>query len=360
MPLATRFSQQVQSALAVHHSATKLLDKEPTKNAPADATANSTRRWHLARHVFRSGLIFGPMRRASDSIVPLLLKAHDIRVRARTASIDSTLMGSSFANFIDYLARKADDDTCNDSPRISIMKRSRSDTSTCIERNRLTDMIAQYETMIRQLDNYSKFTVEHPLQAPTMDVSQEGEGVRAWTTAGPRQTQSLARHAGRNFTEFILNDLLLSAKSAESERRCGSTAHTASQTDLWNMGEAESDEPADEKEIVPTLIGREEPPLMPSNIQVVVTDPSVEPAEQPLIARLFEGKKAAFTLDGIHMETMRLSKFSYAFHASFFVSPDDELLQTFTIAKTKCFFPSETILVSRIDGCPCRRTTRIV
>ena len=274
-PLATDFSQQVQSALALHHSATKFLDKEPTKNSPADA--RSTRRWHLARHVLRSGLIFGPKRCASDSIVPLLLKSHDVQLHARTTSIDSALMSSSFANFIDYLAS-------NDSPRISIMKRSRSDTSACIQRNRFSDMIAQYEAMVRHLDNYNKFTAEHPLQAPTVVVTQDGAVTPAWNVAGSRQAQSLSRHAGRNFTDFILNDLLLSTKTAENDRRRGSMTHTASQTDLSHMGEDESNndshEPVDEQEMALKQIGGEEPSAVLSSIQVIVTNSPVERQEE--------------------------------------------------------------------------------
>lgn len=135
--------------------------------------------------------------------------------------------------------------------------RTTSDASVCLRRNQLKDTIAQYETIVKHLKNYEKFMAEHPVSTSREKAMAE---IIADQTHRSRQTQSLARHAGRTFTDFIMTDLLSTTPSI---------AHAASQTDLS----------------------------------------CIEQEEQPLIQRLFQGKKTAFNPDDLQLQSVRIRKF---------------------------------------------------
>ena len=150
--------------------------------------------------------------------------------------------------------------------------RTTSDASVCLRRNQLKDTIAQYETIVKHLKNYEKFMAENPASTSRKEAMAE---IIADRTHRTRQTQSLARNAGRTFTEFIMNDLLSTTPSLR-EQRGSSIAHAASQTDLSCLEQEES-------------------------VEVI--------KEPPLIQRLFQGKKSAFNPDDLQLQSVRIRKF---------------------------------------------------
>ena len=147
-----------------------MFDVEKKKPAFADRKTSGIHHWHIARHVFRSGLIFGPSRRASDSIIPILIKTHNAQSRSRTNSLDSNSTDTPFQTLIDYIQQNNNDQYLNVNQEKVPLKRTVSDTTTCIQRNQLDDTIAQYEAIMRHLKNYDTFMATHP-QAPVRKLS---------------------------------------------------------------------------------------------------------------------------------------------------------------------------------------------
>lgn len=213
-------------------------------------------RWHVTRHVFRSGLIFNRIRRASDSILPLLMKTHranNDEHHPRTESIDSSTFNQTpFESLIDYLTY----DKNNDKDSLTIpakIKRSASYTGDCIRRNKLDDSIFQYEMILRHLKNYEQFMTTYPMPStntslaskkqreqsldsePINSLNETEEKFLTRTAIPNRQTQSLSRNVGRTFADFIMNDLFLSPtpKSSSSNLQRGlSISDASSQTDI--------------------------------------------------------------------------------------------------------------------------------
>jgi len=228
--------------------------------------------WHITRHVFRSGLIFCRGRRASDSILPLLMKTHETNHHPRTNSMESTFSQTPFESLIDYVTYNKDND--KDSLAVPTkMKRSASDTSDCVRRNKLDDSIFQYEMILRHLKNYEQFKTTYPPvpsstslpisskhqkrsfdSEPNSSLNETEEKFLARTSIPNRQTQSLSRNVGRTFSEFIMNDLFLSpssSKSSSKEQRGLSISHTSSQTDIAQSIHDIKDQINDSNKIVP-------------------------------------------------------------------------------------------------------------
>lgn len=266
------FQHQAQTVAILKQTLNK-MNVSKNKSIPQQRLCNSgIHHWHITKHVLRSGLIFNRTRRASDSILPLLIKTHQASGRSRADSIDSTRSQTPFESFIDYLnLNKADE---NDPSAIPIRtKRSTSDVSNCIRRNQLDDSIFQYESILRHLKNYEQFMSTHPprsspnpsISLKTAEVSVEAElstslheaevKFLARTSIPNRQTQSLSRNVGRTFSEFIMNDLFPSTLTASSspskEQRC-SSSHASSQTDSSQATEDMKDEAKELTEIIPS------------------------------------------------------------------------------------------------------------
>jgi hypothetical protein len=202
---------------------------------------NGIHHWRITRHVFRSGLIFKKTRRASDSILPLLIKTHTADLRSRTDSVDSTRSQTPFENLVDYLTYEEENER-NCLTVSKRRKRSASDTSECIRQNKLEDSIFQYEMILQHLKNYNQFMSASPvsifskqreksLDNELMNTKHKlKEALVAKSPISNRQTQSLSRNVGRTFSEFIMTDLLSSLSSNEQKR--SSFSHVSSQTDL--------------------------------------------------------------------------------------------------------------------------------
>ncbi|CAF2097960.1 unnamed protein product [Rotaria magnacalcarata] len=359
-PPASAISQhQTQSLISLQQSVMKLFDIDKTKAHDRNIKTDGIRHWHLARHVFRSGLVFSSSRRASDSIIPLLMKTRNAQCRHRAESVDSIQIQTPFQNLIDYISYN-NDETINSSDKKPIVKRTTSDTTACIQRNKLNDTIAQYEAIMRHLKNYDTFMITYPISStlslasskPTnkkeiLKKTEEYFQQNSINKSSIRntQTQSLARSAGRTFTEFIMNDLLSSntSKTSSNVQTFPKIVDTESQTEpipLIETGESIRSEEANQviEEFNNALIefDSEIPITANSEINVIIVNPVdtlvpaiILPEEQPLMQRLFEGKKTAYSPDDLNMETKRIP---------------EELMNTFKIATKKCFLPSEQIL----------------
>lgn len=74
----------------------------------------------------------------------------------------------------------------------------------------------------------------------------------------------------------------------------------------------------------------------------------IEQEEQPLIQRLFQGKKTAFNPDDLQLQSVRIRKFLLSLSPSrpHRTLPADEMMVTYEQAKKKCFFATEELLVS--------------
>ncbi len=251
-PPSIIFQRPAQSVAALKHTPIKMGTNQK-KNVLFKVPKNTgIHHWHITRHVFRSGLIFTRARRASNSILPLLMKTHEANHHPCTNSMESIFSQTPFESLIDYVTYNQDND--KDSLAVSTkIKRSASDTSDCVRRNKLDDSIFQYELILRHLKNYEKFTTTYPpvpssksssisskhRQQPfdserNNSLNETEEKFLARTSIPNRQTQSLSRNVGRTFSEFIMNDLFLSpsTKSSSKEQQCLSISHTSSQTDI--------------------------------------------------------------------------------------------------------------------------------
>lgn len=220
---------------------------------------NGIHNWRITRLVCRSGLLFNRTRRASDSILPLLMKTHEKKARPRTNSTDSTFNLTPFETSIDYLAHHVEDD---DSLHVQRkMKRSASDALGCMRRNKLDESISQYEMILHHLKNYDQFTTKYPApssstikdskprqtsfdQDPIANIREEKEKLFSKTSSAKRQTQSLSRNMGRTFSEFIMNDLFLTTSNDVSTnvQQKLSISHASSQTDICEAIETNNDQ----------------------------------------------------------------------------------------------------------------------
>ena len=300
-----------------------MFDNDRKKARYTDVKNNGIRHWHIARHVFRSGLVFAPSRRASDSIIPLLMKTHIAQYRTRCDSVDSVLNETPFESLIDYLTYNNDNnknENMNLSAKVAV-KRTISDTSACIQRNKLNDTIVQYETVMRHLKNYDKFMETHPIPpSPALsarkssDVQPMEENLQSKPSIKTRQTQSLARSVGRTFTEFVMNDLLLSpsAKTSTNASRRSSIAHAASQTDLTELVQKDSIPSEEEKSVLNELdmaidnIEKEAPLTPNSEINVIVVNtPFVQ--EENIVMR---GEKKMININIFVLDTKRKTTYT--------------------------------------------------
>lgn len=177
----------------------------------------------MTRNVVRSGLIIHRPRRASDSILPLLKKTHERY--SPTSSIDSTFIVTPFESMIDYVGY-TDTNNSNDDQSLLIptrLKRITSDRTDCIRRNRLEESINQYERILRHLKNYEQFMLDYSVSSNSpssmqqrrksfdedliVSINDKKERLSHKTSRKSSQTQSLSFHAGRTFTEFVIQDL---------------------------------------------------------------------------------------------------------------------------------------------------------
>ena len=181
--------------------------------------------WHLARHVVRSGLIIHRPRRASDSILPLLKRTQQTRIR--TDSVDSNQNSTPFQSLVDYLSKndQTDANTIDSLLVPNRVKRSASDSTSCTHRNQLDDSISQYERILRHLKNYEQFMADYSISPTPVTssltrrqslnqelaprISETREPSLGITSRKSSQTQSLSSRVGRTFTDFVINDLFL-------------------------------------------------------------------------------------------------------------------------------------------------------
>ncbi|CAF3630211.1 unnamed protein product [Rotaria sordida] len=343
---------------------------------------NGIRNWQIVRLIFRSGLALNRTRRASDTMVPLLMKTYKVNQRSRTNSTDSTHSQPPFETLVDYFTHNIEyhNEVLSVPQRI---KRSPSYTSSCMRRNKLDETIFQYEMILRHLKNYDEFMSTHPLPSSDSLVStkqqqkklfntqqinnknEEKEKIHDKTFISKRQTQSLSRNVGRTFSEFIINDLFLSPSSKKSpnEQQSISISHASSQTDLFEsihsinnqtntfsetVRNPESDRNnivtnEEEKQVVlnefDTMLNNNEQAtsITPnSQINVIVVNLPTAPKEEitasrekPLMQRLFERKKSAYSPDDLNMQPIRLP---------------EEMMETYEIAKKRCIFDSEKLI----------------
>ncbi len=241
-PPSIMFKHQAQTVGTLKQSV-----NEKKNTLSEELRNNGIHHWRITRHVFRSGLIFKRTRRASDSILPLLIKTHTADLRSRTDSVDSTRSPTPFENLVDYLTYEEENER-NCLTVSKRRKRSGSDTSECIRQNKLEDSIFQYEMILQHLKNYNQFMSTCSVSPSSMFLKQREKSLdtelintkhklkEALVTKSPisnRQTQSLSRNVGRTFSEFIMTDLLLSLPASSSnEQKRLSFSHTSSQTDL--------------------------------------------------------------------------------------------------------------------------------
>jgi hypothetical protein len=238
------FQHQAGSIAAMKQVVNNMINDQPKNILFKNPKNTGIHHWHITKHVFRSGLIFNRTRRASDSILPLLMKTHRANYRPRTYSLESTLSQSPFESLIDYITHNQDQekDTLTIPAR---MKRSTSDTTDCVRRNKLDDSIFQYEMILRHLKNYEQFMSTYPTPISTSksitskrleqlfdnELNTNEAKFLARSSIPNRQTQSLSRHVGRTFSEFVMNDLFPSSLSSPSKSQLCSISHASSQTE---------------------------------------------------------------------------------------------------------------------------------
>ena len=303
--------------------------------------SNDIRHWHLARHVLLGGLIFSRARSKSDSIIPLLAKKDSIEYCSRTDSVDSTHIHAPFQSLVNYLSSD-NDKNINVQEMKTIVRRTVSNTDTCIEQNKLNDTIAQYEAIIHRLKNFDKFIATYSKQQAInrQQIMKKNENLHQNKSINPSiqcsKTQSLQRHIGRSFAEYLMNDCLLplSPKSSPNIKPRLITVDTASQTDSIlakepneNLNKLDAILDTPDKEIlldsnskinailVNSVLKQEENNVRLKNNFLsffkITLDYvfQTQTKEKPLIQRLFEGKKSGYTSDDIHMESHRIRLF---------------------------------------------------
>lgn len=289
-PSCVTFQQQAQSIMNLKESVAKLFDTDKIKPSFSYVKKNSVRHWHLARHVFRSGLVFAPSRRASDSIIPVLMKTRMVHFATRTESLDSTYTQTPSQTLIDYLSHK-DEENVKLIQNKTLVKRTVSDIVACTQRNELNDTIAQYETIMRHLKNYDKFMTAYPMPSPSplrtiqkpkdvkeiLKKAEENLHQNSTNKSSIRntQTQSLTRNTGRTFTEFVMSDLLSSLMPKPSSKRqpYHNAVHRASQTEFLELSQQNDAAQIDEADEV---INELDDVLNENNEQQIALTPNSE------------------------------------------------------------------------------------
>ena len=241
------FQHHAQSVATIKRTLNQMAIPQRNSITEKETLQTGIHHWHIAKHVFRSDLIFNRKRRASDSILPLLVKTHQANnARSRADSVQSTLSQTPLENLIDYVTyHKLDENDPSTMPRK--IHRSASDVSHCIRRNQLDDSIFQYELILRHLKNHEQFMSTYPTRSTSSkqceQSSETEQSVKlneieskflAQKTLPHRQTQSLSRNVGRTFSEFIMNDLFpptVSSNSSVMKEQRRNISHTSSQTD---------------------------------------------------------------------------------------------------------------------------------
>ena len=312
-PPSIIFQHVAQSVAKLKQTVNKMEVRQKKNILPKNTAIHH---WHITRHVFRSGLIFSRTRRASDSILPLLMKTHISNYRPRADSVDSTLSQTPFESQVDYITYDKDHD--KDSLAVPMkMKRSASDASDCIRRNKLDDSIFQYEMILRHLKNYEQFMTTHPAPSIASPLQQREHSVDgelnstlneseakflARTSIPNRQTQSLSRNVGRTFSEFIMNDLFptsapskspsksspkSSSKSPSKEHR-QSINDASSQTDTSEPSQELKDPKEDSTSLVPPTelhrsnsVTNEETKAVLNELDIVLDNSHPEPTLTP-------------------------------------------------------------------------------
>ncbi|CAF1528538.1 unnamed protein product [Rotaria magnacalcarata] len=378
------FKDEVQP-LATPGQSTVRMDKIINKNPNIfrkDANQGGVRNWQKPRLVIRSTRTFNQTRRASDTLLPLLMKTHLHRQRSRADSTNSTFNEASFQQCVNYFSKDKENKR-DSSPIRRMLTLSASDVKSCMRRNKLDESISQYEMILRHLKNYDQFITEHPSPSPQSSASlkqrqtsfdhpqistivaeeKEKNKIFPKTFSSKRQTQSLSRNIAQTFSEFIANDIFLS--STPSGLRSLSISHASSKTDMAESIQPKHDQTAIPSEKNPTPESSENTVVVTEEVQIVLKEldnildskdqeRSLTPnsqinvivvnlpafskeekllqipsSEKPLMQRLFEGKKTAYNTDELDMKPIRL--------------PED-MISTHDIARVKVFFDSETLL----------------
>jgi hypothetical protein len=174
--------------------------------------------------------------------------------------------------------------------------------------------------VLRHLKNYEQFMTTYPTPISTSksisskqpeqsldnEINTTEAKFLAKSSIPNRQTQSLSRHVGRTFTEFIMNDLFSSSSSSSpssKSQRC-IISHASSQTDSSEPSQELTAETNHSNELIPpveldrnnsvtteearvvlneldTMLDNsiQQPPITPnSEINVVVVNPPVPPS----------------------------------------------------------------------------------
>ncbi|UJR37535.1 hypothetical protein I4U23_030237 [Adineta vaga] len=371
-PPSIMFKYQAQNISVMKQMVNKMTIDEKKNILSKISKTTGIHRWKITRLAFRSGLIFNRSRRASDSILPLLMKTHFITHRSRVDSLNSVSSETPFESLIDYLTGDNDEEETY-LTKAKKNKRAKSDVSDCLRRNRLDDAILQYKMVLQHLKNHGQFMAEYP--APSLDkvVQREKSFDMKLTTStsaqkeeiavkssspSKRQTRSLSRDFGRTFSSFIMNDLFHSETdkpNLEKQKR-PSFSHASSQTTHSDSIHEKQDEPIDSNEEIQnlefigintdsneeadevlneldTMLEQQLPAptadiVYPTILEVPI-DPPRTNAEESLMQTLFEGKKTAYSPDDHEMKSIRLP---------------NEMLPVYEIAKKKCFFDTERVL----------------
>ena len=264
------FQHQAESIATMKQAVNNMITHQPKNILFKNPKSTGIHHWHITKHVFRSGLIFNRTRRASDSIIPLLMRTHLASYRPRTYSLDSTHSQTPLESLIDYITYNNDQE--KDTLAIPArMKRSTSDTSDCIRRNKLDDSIFQYEMILRHLKNYEQFMSTYPTPTSTSksksialkkpeqlfdnELNANEAKFLARSSIPNRQTQSLSRHVGRTFSEFIMNDLFSSLSSSSPSKAGPCTlSHASSQTESPEPSQVITPEITPSKELMPSMV----------------------------------------------------------------------------------------------------------
>ena len=203
--------QQMKTAL--NENSWMDLNKNSGRNR--SEKSNGYHRWHLARHLVRSGLLFQQSRRASDSLLPLLRKTERKQLD-RTDSIDSDHL-SPFQSLVNYLSldEKKSEAESQENFIPNRIKRTRSEQIDCMRRNTLDDAIIQYEQILKHLKNHSQFMSEYPVQSASelssenrrTSVDQPTATLVRENSSNNTRSHTLAHRLNATFSQFIIDDL---------------------------------------------------------------------------------------------------------------------------------------------------------
>ena len=316
----------------------------------------ATHYWHVTRHVFRSGFALHQSRRASDSILPLLMKTQ--QTRPRFDSVDSVSAATPFESLVDYLTYNDAEENDTDTLFVpSRTKRAASDVSDCIRRNQLGDSIVQYETVLSHLKNYDQFLSNYSLLSPSRpadksldqqfvaDPDDTKDDAAARVSRRNSPTESLSPLLGKTFSDFLINDLLSAPASKSTPNELHDSVLSARPIDKPNPAVETHNSTAGEtqrqdslpmeaaqqvlNELDTMLANKEQENTAP--LQVSPSPPMKEVTDRtesslfhrilrhlfqavaevpPLMERLFAGKKSAFQPDDLNMQLFRLRQYT--------------------------------------------------